>query len=147
MASDQDFVDYVCEQAGLGAALTYRKMSGEYALYLDERVVAFVCDNMLFVKPTAAGRACSTRWTRRRPIPARKCISAWTPCSMTAIALPVAARHGRRPATAETARIRQGRSKRAASPSQTSVGCSSGAFPEFCKRDQHSLPGAPDEPA
>ena len=28
-----------------------------------------------------------------------------------------------------------------------SVGCSSGAFPEFWKRDQHSLPGAPDEPA
>jgi YD repeat-containing protein len=26
-----------------------------------------------------------------------------------------------------------------------SVGCSSGAFPEFWKRDQHSLPGAPDE--
>lgn len=57
MASDQDFVEYVCEQAGLGAALSLRKMFGEYALYLDERVVALVCDNMLFVKPTDAGRA------------------------------------------------------------------------------------------
>ncbi|HET6432720.1 TfoX/Sxy family protein [Dyella sp.] len=57
MASDVGFVDYVCEQAGLGAALSYRRMFGEYALYLDDRVVALVCDNMLFVKPTEAGRA------------------------------------------------------------------------------------------
>lgn len=57
MASDVDFVAYVCEQAGLGDALSYRKMFGEYALYLDGRVVALVCDNMLFVKPTDAGRA------------------------------------------------------------------------------------------
>lgn len=49
MASDVDFVAYVCEQAGLGDALSYRKMFGEYALYLDGRVVALVCDNMLFV--------------------------------------------------------------------------------------------------
>ena len=61
MASDADFVGYVCEQAGLGDALSYRKMFGEYALYLDGRVVALVCDNMLFVKPTAAGRALLVR--------------------------------------------------------------------------------------
>ena len=32
-------------------------MFGEYALYLDAKVVALVCDNQLFVKPTDAGRA------------------------------------------------------------------------------------------
>lgn len=57
MASDADFVAYVCEQAGLGDALSFRKMFGEYALYLDGRVVALVCDNTLYVKPTAAGRS------------------------------------------------------------------------------------------
>ena len=57
MASDQSFVDYVCEQADLGAALSFRKMFGEYALYLEGKVVALVCDNQLFVKPTDAGRA------------------------------------------------------------------------------------------
>jgi TfoX/Sxy family transcriptional regulator of competence genes len=30
-------------------------MFGEYALYLEGRVVAFVCDNQVFIKPTAAG--------------------------------------------------------------------------------------------
>ena len=57
MASDQGIVDYLCEQAGLGARLSHRKMFGEYALYLDGKVVALVCDNQLFVKPTAEGKA------------------------------------------------------------------------------------------
>lgn len=56
MASDQSYVEYVCDQAGLGTSLSYRKMFGEFALYLDGRVVALVCDNQLFVKPTAEGR-------------------------------------------------------------------------------------------
>lgn len=32
-------------------------MFGEYALYLDNKVVALVCDNQCFVKPTPGGRA------------------------------------------------------------------------------------------
>jgi TfoX/Sxy family transcriptional regulator of competence genes len=32
-------------------------MFGEYALYCDEKVVALVCDDQLFVKITPAGRA------------------------------------------------------------------------------------------
>jgi TfoX/Sxy family transcriptional regulator of competence genes len=31
-------------------------MFGEYAIYCNEKVVALVCDNQVFVKPTAAGR-------------------------------------------------------------------------------------------
>jgi len=33
-----------------------RKMFGEYAVYCDEKVVALVCDDELFVKDTAPGR-------------------------------------------------------------------------------------------
>lgn len=32
--------------------LTARKMFGEYAVYLDGKVVALVCDDRLFIKPT-----------------------------------------------------------------------------------------------
>lgn len=32
--------------------LTARKMFGEYALYLDGKVVALVCDDQLYLKPT-----------------------------------------------------------------------------------------------
>ena len=33
-----------------------RKMFGEYALYCEGKVVALICENKLFVKPTDAGR-------------------------------------------------------------------------------------------
>ena len=36
--------------------ITYRKMFGEYGIYCDGKIVALVCDNQLFVKPTDAGR-------------------------------------------------------------------------------------------
>ena len=32
-------------------------MFGEYVIYSGEKIVALVCDNQFFVKPTAAGRA------------------------------------------------------------------------------------------
>lgn len=41
----------------LGAAFTFRKMFGEYAMYLDGKVVALICDDQLFAKPTASARA------------------------------------------------------------------------------------------
>jgi TfoX/Sxy family transcriptional regulator of competence genes len=57
MASDLDFVEYVADQMEGAGGLTYRKMFGEYAIYRRGKVVALVCDNQLFVKPTGPGRA------------------------------------------------------------------------------------------
>ncbi|NEY89907.1 TfoX/Sxy family protein [Tabrizicola oligotrophica] len=37
--------------------LTSRKMFGEYALYLEGKTVAFVCDDTLFIKPTPGALA------------------------------------------------------------------------------------------
>ncbi len=48
--------EYISEQIAEAGNISYKKMFGEYAVYCDEKVVAFVCDNQLFVKPTAAGR-------------------------------------------------------------------------------------------
>jgi TfoX/Sxy family transcriptional regulator of competence genes len=56
MATSLDTVHYLVDQAGLGRRLSFKKMFGEYALYVDDKVVAFVCDDQLFLKPTAAGR-------------------------------------------------------------------------------------------
>lgn len=72
MSSDVDFVRFVCEQAGLDERLTYRKMFGEYAVYLDGKVVALVCDNQLFVKPTEPGRALLPEPDEQRPFPEAK---------------------------------------------------------------------------
>jgi TfoX/Sxy family transcriptional regulator of competence genes len=57
MATEQGFVEHLQTQSGLGAALSFRKMFGEYALYLQGKVVAFACANQLYLKPTAPGRA------------------------------------------------------------------------------------------
>ena len=72
MSTDRSFVDYIVEQADLGRALSFRKMFGEYALYLNEKVVAFICDNQLFVKPTAAGRELLGTVAEHPPYPGAK---------------------------------------------------------------------------
>lgn len=56
MASSQSTVDFLVEQMQAAGSVSSRKMFGEYALYCDGRVVALVCDDQLFVKPTEAGR-------------------------------------------------------------------------------------------
>ena len=72
MATDRDFVDYVHEQAGFGGRLTDKRMFGEYALYLDGKVVAFACDNSLLLKPTPEGRALLPCVTTGKPHPEAK---------------------------------------------------------------------------
>lgn len=57
MSSQQKTVDYILEQSAGAGTMTCKKMFGEYAIYCDGKVVAFVCDDQLFIKPTEAGRA------------------------------------------------------------------------------------------
>ncbi|MEO8809588.1 MAG: TfoX/Sxy family protein, partial [Rhodanobacter sp.] len=72
MATDKSFLDYVVEQADLGDALTYRKMFGEYALYHAGKVIAFVCDNSLFVKPSSASDNLTPSLPTSSPYPGAK---------------------------------------------------------------------------
>ncbi len=57
MASDINFVEFIIDQIGNSGSIRYRKMFGEYAIYCNDKVVALVCNNQLFVKPTKAGRS------------------------------------------------------------------------------------------
>jgi TfoX/Sxy family transcriptional regulator of competence genes len=57
MGSKIDFVNFIVDQIKDAGVITYRKMFGEYVIYCDGKVVALVCDNKLFVKPTQGGRA------------------------------------------------------------------------------------------
>jgi TfoX/Sxy family transcriptional regulator of competence genes len=56
MASDLSFVEFVVDQIENAGEITFKKMFGEYALYSDAKVIALICDNQLFVKPTEGGR-------------------------------------------------------------------------------------------
>lgn len=57
MASKQNTVDYILEQISEAGKVSAIKMFGEYGVYCDEKIVALVCDDLLFVKPTMAGLA------------------------------------------------------------------------------------------
>jgi TfoX/Sxy family transcriptional regulator of competence genes len=50
MATNQDFVEYVCEQIASSGAVRYRKMFGEYMVYVDDKPLLLICDNTVFVK-------------------------------------------------------------------------------------------------
>jgi TfoX/Sxy family transcriptional regulator of competence genes len=57
MATSSDTIAFIAEQLAGAGAVSIRRMFGEYAIYLDGKVVALVCDNSLFVKPTPGALA------------------------------------------------------------------------------------------
>lgn len=57
MASDSSYVEYIVGQIEDIGEISYRYMFGGYTVYFKSKVVALVCDNQLFVKPTKAGRS------------------------------------------------------------------------------------------
>ena len=57
MSSDLDFVEFVVDQIDQAGDISYRKMFGEYAVYCRGKVVALICNNQLFVKPTESGKS------------------------------------------------------------------------------------------
>lgn len=57
MSTQQKTVDYIVEQCSGAGVITTKKMFGEYGMYCDGKVMAFIADDQLFIKPTEAGRA------------------------------------------------------------------------------------------
>ncbi|MEN6618301.1 MAG: TfoX/Sxy family protein [Rikenellaceae bacterium] len=50
MASSLDFVEYICDQLREAGTITYRKMFGEYTVYVNSKPIVLVCDNTAYVK-------------------------------------------------------------------------------------------------
>jgi TfoX/Sxy family transcriptional regulator of competence genes len=57
VTTSQSTIDFLLDQLSSLPRVRARKMFGDYALYCDEKVVALVCDNRVFVKVTPAGKA------------------------------------------------------------------------------------------
>lgn len=72
MATTPRTVDFICAQSGLAQRVTARKMFGEYALYVDGKVVALICDDTLFVKPTPMAAALLGAVDLQPPYPGAK---------------------------------------------------------------------------
>ena len=57
MSTRPETLAFLLDQLGDLPSLRTRRMFGEYCVYVGDKPVAFVCDDELFVKPTAEGRA------------------------------------------------------------------------------------------
>jgi TfoX/Sxy family transcriptional regulator of competence genes len=69
MASRQSTVDFIIDQVSEAGDVSARKMFGEYGLYCSGKMVALVCDDRFFVKPTAGGRSLLKTVTEASPYP------------------------------------------------------------------------------
>jgi TfoX/Sxy family transcriptional regulator of competence genes len=50
MASSLDFVEFICEQIHDTGEIRFRKMFGEYIVYVNDKPLLLVCDDTVFVK-------------------------------------------------------------------------------------------------
>lgn len=72
MATRAETVDAILDALSRAGEVSARRMFGEYALYLRGKVVALVCDDTLFVKPTPEGRAAEPGLEEGAPYPGAK---------------------------------------------------------------------------
>ncbi len=49
MATSKEYIEFVCDEIH-GYAVRYRKMFGEYMVYVNDKPVLLVCDNTVYVK-------------------------------------------------------------------------------------------------
>ena len=50
MASSESFIQYVCEQIEGVGHIRYKKMFGEYMIYIKHKPIIIVCDDTPYVK-------------------------------------------------------------------------------------------------
>jgi TfoX/Sxy family transcriptional regulator of competence genes len=50
MASDLSFVEFVVDQIKTEGNIRFKKMFGDYLIYLNDKPVVLVCDNTAFIK-------------------------------------------------------------------------------------------------
>ncbi|MBH1965019.1 MAG: TfoX/Sxy family protein [Comamonadaceae bacterium] len=55
MSTQPETLAFLFDQLGELPGLRSRRMFGEYCVYVDDKPVGFVCNDMLYVKPTDAG--------------------------------------------------------------------------------------------
>ncbi len=52
MATSKEYLTFILEQLSSLGDITYRRMMGEYMIYYNGKLVAYLCDNRLLMKPT-----------------------------------------------------------------------------------------------
>lgn len=78
MASSREYLDFVLEQLEGISGIDYKKMFGEYLIYINNKPAIMVCDNTRWLK---SSRSCWSSCRERRtsiPMRAQRCIWRWT---------------------------------------------------------------------
>lgn len=50
MATSKEYIEFVCEQISDTGRVRYRKMFGEYVVYVNDKPILLVCDNTVYIK-------------------------------------------------------------------------------------------------
>lgn len=50
MATTQEYMEYVCEQIDGVGDIRYKKMFGEYMVYVNNKPILLICDSIVYVK-------------------------------------------------------------------------------------------------
>lgn len=67
MACTEPFIAYLSDQLAAIKHLVIKPMFGEYGIWADGKFFALICDDQLYIKPTAAGREYIGRVTEAPP--------------------------------------------------------------------------------
>jgi len=72
MATQKETVGFILEKLCDARRFAARAMFGEYALYADEKVVALVCNDLLYVKIVPASKDLEAVCEKGEPYPGAK---------------------------------------------------------------------------
>jgi len=72
MATQKETMEFILGKLRDRSRFTARAMFGEYALYADGKVVALVCDDLLYVKIMPASQALEKLCEKGEPYPGAK---------------------------------------------------------------------------
>lgn len=72
MVSKLSTVEFIIGNISAPGKLSVKRMFGEYGIYCAEKMVALVCDDRLFVKPTPGDKAFLNEYSEAPPYPGAK---------------------------------------------------------------------------
>ena len=72
MATQKRTVDYLLVQGSGAGTVLIKPMFGEYGVYVDGKMIGSICDDQLYVKPTACGRLHAEPVSEAPPYPGAK---------------------------------------------------------------------------
>lgn len=53
MSTRLEFIEFICDQIADCGVIRYRKMFGEFMVYVNDKPILLVCDNTVYVKMNA----------------------------------------------------------------------------------------------